>query len=137
MPFLEVTQDAGRKFFSQNLQGPVVMLNLLRFREVADCSASPTLEPAAPVSGAASYQLYIDHTLPFLREAGGDLVFYGQGVTWLIGPGDERWDIAMLVRHASVSAFLAFATDERYLGGAGHRLAAIADPRLLPLIQEA
>ncbi|MNL84262.1 hypothetical protein D3C87_2121810 [compost metagenome] len=41
----------------------------------------------------------------------------------------------MLVRQSSVQDFLAFASHEGYLAGYGHRLAAIADSRLLPLVR--
>jgi hypothetical protein len=53
----------------------------------------------------------------------------------LIGPPNERWDLVMLVRHRSPETFLSFASNEAYLGGLGHRLAAIEDSRLLPMIQ--
>ena len=54
---------------------------------------------------------------------------------FFIGPQSERWDRAMLVRQSSVQSFLAFASHEGYLAGYGHRLAAIADSRLLPLVE--
>ncbi|WP_206694710.1 hypothetical protein [Novosphingobium sp. NBM11] len=41
--------------------------------------------------------------------------------------------MAMLVRQSSVAAFLAFAENETYLAGIGHRVAALEDARLLPL----
>ena len=88
--FLEVSQEAGAAFFSQNIPGPVTMLNLLRFREVADYSAHPELMPDEPISGAAAYQKYIDYTMPFLKENGGDLVFLGKGGKYLIGPQEEQ-----------------------------------------------
>jgi len=50
--YLEPTQAAGRAFFERNIGGSVAMLNLLRFREVADYSSAPHLAPAAPISGA-------------------------------------------------------------------------------------
>ena len=43
--FLEVTQEAGAALFARNIAGEVVMLNLLRFRDMADYSANPELEP--------------------------------------------------------------------------------------------
>ena len=46
---------------------------------------------------------------------------------------DEQWDLVILVRHASVKRFMNFAIDDAYLAGAGHRAAALADSRLLPL----
>jgi hypothetical protein len=132
--YLEPTQESGRSFMMRGIRGEVVMLNLLRFRETADYSASPDLEPDAPISGAAAYDIYIEHTLPHLRESGGDLEFLGDGGAYLIGPADERWDVAMLVRHHSVETFMSFASNEAYLGSMGHRLAAISDSRLLPLV---
>ena len=60
-PHLEPTQEAGRLFFSRNVQGPVVMLNLMRFRSVADYSAAPEMAPASPISGEAAYKLYGPH----------------------------------------------------------------------------
>ena len=131
--YLEPTQESGRAFIMRQLQGSVVMLNLLRFRETADYSATPHLAPATAISGAAAFQLYIDHTLPYLRETGGDLVFLGTGGNFLIGPQTERWDMMMLVRQTSVESFLAFASHKAYLAGMGHRTAAIEDSRLLPL----
>ena len=56
---IEPTQDAGRRFVQQGLSGPVVMLNLLRFRAVADYSADPDLAPAQPVSGAEAGTLKV------------------------------------------------------------------------------
>jgi hypothetical protein len=34
--YLEPSQINGRNFMQRGLEGPVVMLNLLRFRDVAD-----------------------------------------------------------------------------------------------------
>jgi len=133
--FLDVTQEAGAALFARNIIGEVVMLNLLRFRDVADYSANPELMPGQPISGAEAYQKYIDHTLPFLKESGGDLVFLGKGGRYLIGPQGEQWDLVMLVRQKSVSDFMAFASNQEYLAGSGHRTAALEDSRLLPLVE--
>lgn len=130
---LQPTQESGRSFVSRGIAGEFVTLNLLRFRRTADYSATPDLAPQSPISGAEAFQRYIDHTLPHLRESGGDLVFIGEGGRFLIGPPDERWDMAMLVRQQSVQAFLAFASHRAYLAGIGHRTAALEDSRLLPL----
>jgi hypothetical protein len=130
---LEPTQESGRDFLMRSIDGEVVMLNLLRFRDIADYAHTPHLEPDNPISGAEAYQLYIEHTLPHLRESGGDVEFMGDGGPFLIGPSDERWDMVLLVRHKNVQTFMSFASNEAYLGGIGHRLAAISDSRLLPI----
>jgi hypothetical protein len=133
IPYLAPTQDQGRDLMLRGLTGPLVMLNLLRFRPGADYSATPELAPAVPITGAEAFDLYIEHTLPFLTESGGELLFLGEGGSFLIGPPDERWDQAMLVRQRSLGDFFAFASNQAYLQGLGHRTAALADSRLLPL----
>lgn len=133
--FLEVSQEAGAALFKRNISGEVIMLNLLRFRNVADYSANPELMPNEPISGAEAYQKYIDHTLPFLRKSGGDLIFLGKGGNYIIGPQEEQWDLVMLVRQRSLSDFIAFSKNKGYLSGLGHRTAALKDSRLLPLVE--
>jgi hypothetical protein len=134
--YLEPTQESGRALFARGISGPVVMLNLLRFRAIADYSATPELAPGAPISGAAAYRLYMEHALPHLESSGGEVLFFGNGGGFFIGPSDERWDAAMLVRQSSLEAFVAFASNPAYLAGIGHRLAALEDSRLLPLVEE-
>lgn len=133
--FLEVTQEAGKAFFTRDVPGEVVMLNLLKFREIADYSDFPELAPSDPISGRQAYEKYMEHTLPFLRESGGDVIFQGDGGSFLIGPADESWDFVMLVRHRSRSTFMEFASNEAYMTGMGHRSAAVVDSRLLPVIE--
>ncbi|HSG39843.1 MAG TPA: DUF1330 domain-containing protein [Thermoanaerobaculia bacterium] len=134
--YLEPTQESGRAFVTRGIAGPVVMLNLLRFRDVADYSATPELAPAEAISGEHAFRLYVAHTMPYLEASGGELVFLGKGGHFLIGPAEERWDAVMLVRQRSVSDFLAFASNTEYLQGMGHRTAALEDSRLLPIVEE-
>ena len=131
--YLEPTQESGRAFVMRGIKGRVVMLNLLRFRETADYALAPELAPEIPISGAAAFYRYIEHTLPYLHESGGELMFLGSGGPFLVGPAHERWDMAMVVQQGSVESFLAFANHEAYLSGIGHRTAALEDSRLLPL----
>ncbi len=48
-------QKSGRALLMRGIAGPVVKLNLLRFRGIADYSASPELAPSLPISGAAAF----------------------------------------------------------------------------------
>lgn len=136
MAHIEPTQETGAAFVRRGISGPVVMLNLLRFRDVADYSASPQLAPAEPIAGAEAYERYEAHTRPFLEAAGGRVLFRGRGGSPLIGPVDERWDLVLLVVHRDVATFLSFAEDRQYLTGIGHRTAALADSRLLPVVSD-
>lgn len=133
--YFEPTQESAIAVFSRNLSGEVLMLNLLRFRDIADYSANPELAPSEPISGREAYQKYIDHTMSFLHESGGDLVLLAEGGKYFIGPQDEQWDVVMLVRQTSLPDFIEFASNQEYMAGMGHRTAALEDSRLLPLVE--
>ena len=133
--FLEPTREAGAALVRRNITGEVVMLNMLRLRQVADYSSCPELAPETPITGRQALQKYIDHTIPFLRESGGELLLLGEGGSFFIGPDDEHWDIVMLVRQSSMESFFSFASNSGYLAGIGHRTAAIMDSRLLPIAE--
>ena len=133
--YVDVRPDAVRELFARAPTGPIVMLNLIRLRAVADYGASPAAAPPEPISGRVAFDRYIDETLPLLRKSGGDVVFFGKGGGFLIGPADERWDLVMLVRQKDLQTFLAFATDEAIQAALVHRTAAVEDSRLLPLAE--
>lgn len=134
--YLMPTQEAGRKFVMRQIEGSIIMLNLLRFRDTADYSDSPELMPKEPISGKHAYQLYMEHTLPFLTKSGGEILFMGEAQDFLIGPTNERWDLVLLVKQNSVDSFIAFESDKDYMKGIGHRTAALSDSRLLPIIEK-
>ncbi len=121
----------------RGIDGPIVMLNLLRLRDVADYSQFPALAPPVPISGRAAYARYVEHTLPFLEASGGSVAMLADGGHFFVGPMDERWDLALLVRQRSLRDFFEFARNEDYLAGVGHRTAAVEDTRLLPLVEVA
>lgn len=131
--YLDPTDASAMALFQRGIQGEIVMLNLLMLREQADYSSTPELAPAQPITGRQAYQAYIEHTLPFLHATGGDLLYLGKGGDYFIGPEGEGWDMAMLVRQHSLEDFFAFATNEDYQKGIGHRTAAVYDSRILPL----
>ena len=131
MNYLDVSPEAGARYFGQPQQGPIVMLNMLRFREQAVFPEGKA--PGQTMTGEQAYQLYIKHTAPLIKKSGGEVLFYGTGAHFLIGPEAERWDMVLLVRHHSQAQFLAFAKDEEYLRTAYYRKAGLEDSRLLPL----
>ncbi len=131
--YVDPTDQNGAALFKRQIGGEVVMLNLLRFRSVADYTRFPDLAPAEEISGRQAYQKYMEHTLPFLQASGGAVDYAGSGGEFLIGPAGMGWDMVLLVRQKSVDSFIAFATNQEYLKGIGHRVAAVRDSRIVPL----
>ncbi len=133
--YLDPTDESVRALIDRGIDGPLVMLNLLRLRSVADYGDVPELAPPTPISGRAAYEHYIAHTRPFLEATGGSLVMVAEGGQFFVGPQAERWDLALLVRQNSLGDFFSFASNPAYLAGIGHRTAAVEETRLLPLVE--
>jgi uncharacterized protein (DUF1330 family) len=107
---------------------PIVMINLLRYRERA---VYPPDAPAEPCTGREAYQRYGAGVTPLLAEAGGKVLWFGSAKQTVIGPEGEQWDDAILVQYPSRQAFLGMVTSPAYLEIGVHRAAALADSRLI------
>ena len=131
--YIEATQESGKEFYQQfHDKGKITMLNLLKFKAKADYTDLDDIKPEVEITGEEAYRLYMEHTTPFLEEAGGKVLYFGKSSSFLIGPASIKWDAVLLVEHQSVEKFMAFAQNKDYLSGAGHRSAALEDSRLLP-----
>ncbi|MBS8225047.1 DUF1330 domain-containing protein [Vannielia litorea] len=130
---IDPTEEAALAFVRRNPQGPLVMVNLLRFRAQADYAQAPGLGGAGR-SGREAYGLYEAAIQPLLEASGGEVLFDGVGGGWFIGPEAERWDRVLMVRQASLEAFFAFAQMPEAQVAAAHRRAALEDSRLLPVL---
>jgi uncharacterized protein (DUF1330 family) len=132
--FIEATAEQGKIFYREFYnKGKVVMLNLLKFKTVADYADHEHLKPKSEITGKEAYQLYMKNTLPLLTKAGSRVLFHGSCKGFLIGPETEYWDEVLLVEHQSVQQFITFAQNKEYLKGADHRTAALENSRLLPI----
>jgi uncharacterized protein (DUF1330 family) len=122
---------------AQRLQGfleggeddsPVVMINLLRYRERA---AYPDGFGAEPCSGREAYQRYGAVAARLIGSVDGRLVWMGSVHFTVIAPDGERWDDAVLVEYPSRKAFIGMVSLPEYQAVAPHRTAALEDSRLI------
>jgi uncharacterized protein (DUF1330 family) len=111
-----------------NDESPVVMINLLRYRDRAEY---PRESDATPCSGAEAYQRYGTLVIPMLGEVGAKVVWRGSVKQIVIGPEGEKWDEALIVQYPSRKAFLAMVGRADYQRAAVHRSAALVDSRLI------
>jgi len=106
--------------------GPVVMLNLLKFKVVATEGGS----------GAASYNRYGGAVSRMVEERGGRILWSGRVDQVLIG--DEAangWDAIALVQYPSRQAFLDMVSDDSYQQSHEHREGGLADTVLLACVE--
>jgi len=134
--YLHSTQDAGKKFYEEfKGKGSFVMLNLLKFKKEANYKNFENIKPKQEITGNQAYKMYIEKTLPFLEKFGSKVLFSGDSKHFVIGPETEEWDAVVMVEHKSVESFMQFAQDADYLKISGHRVAALEDSRLLPILK--
>ncbi len=107
---------------------PIVMINLLKFRDTA---FYPEGFEAVPCTGREAYQRYSETAVKKLTEVGGQPIWLGEGLGCVIAPEDECWDEAILVRYPSVEAFLRMLSMPDYQASTVHRTAALEDSRLI------
>ena len=88
-------------------EGPVVMLNLLKFKAR---------------DGQAEYNKYGDSVIKMVESLGGKLLWLGKVDQALIGPIDENdWDAIALVQYPSRKDFLEMVSTPEYEKAHEHR----------------
>jgi uncharacterized protein (DUF1330 family) len=87
-------------------QRPVVMVNLMRFRE-------RSLDGDG--SGWDAYLRYSALTVPMIKARGGTLLWTGNAKAVVLGAQDgNKWDYVALVYYPSVAAFIGMMTSADY-----------------------
>ncbi|MEH6556354.1 MAG: DUF1330 domain-containing protein [Oceanicoccus sp.] len=87
-------------------EGPVVMINLVRFRE---------LSLDGNGSGQDAYARYSKGDMPLLKKVGGTVLWAGNVELAAFGDlGNGQWDWVVLVLYPARSAFLEMMTSEEY-----------------------
>jgi len=123
----KLSDDALLSFTDdQGSDKPIVMVNLLRFREQALYQDKPS-----SCSGEEAYSLYAKAVVPLILEVGGYPVWAGRVRSALIGNENEKWDQVALIAYPSRKAFVDMHLTQTYKECVTHRNAALADVRLI------
>ena len=93
--------------------GPIVMLNLNRYRD------------------RAAYERYGRAALPVLERVGGRVLWRADARQTVIGEETDRFDEVIAVWYPSVAAFTSFAGDPEILAAFEHRRAGLEQARLV------
>jgi uncharacterized protein (DUF1330 family) len=125
-PSIDPTREQVRNLRDNGRDGPVVMMNLLKFRETANYPADSGM---APCSGKEAYDRY-QHAFTVavgavsqaevLYDGPCEQVFIGQP-----GTAAAEWDKLLLVRYPTRQHFLNMMADTSYRDALVHRYAGL------------
>ena len=127
MDHIDPTREQFAAFQAVPRNGPVQMLNLVRFR------AEAAYPDGRQATGQDAYRAYAKASAPVFHRVGGRQVWLGRFEATLIGPQDERWDAVFIAEYPSPAAFVEMVRDPEYREAVKHRQAAVAQSRLIRL----
>ncbi len=122
---MEPTAEQLAALGTSEHEGPVVMLNLVRFRELASDGDG---------TGRDAYGRYSRGFIPLLKRCGGTILWAGDVTGVAIGDdAGDHWDYAVLVQYPDRQAFVATITSDDYRAINHHRLAGLDRHVILPV----
>jgi uncharacterized protein (DUF1330 family) len=103
-----------KRFLAEDPGGPVVMLNLLRFKPGEEARAS--------------YEEYARRIRPFLDDLGAEMLYVGDCSTALVAPSEGwDWDALLIVRYPTRQAFSQMVANQEYQGITALRTQALSE----------
>lgn len=118
--YLDGTREQFKAFMELPIDGPLKMLNLLKFKDRVEETGK---------TGAETYKAYLEATTPFFSKVNVKITFYGTPQFTLIGPEGLEWDKVLIVEYATKQDFVTMIKMEGYPSDL--RKLALADSRLI------
>ncbi|MBI3677467.1 MAG: DUF1330 domain-containing protein [Proteobacteria bacterium] len=125
------TSDRIADLMANASREPIVMLNLLKFRD----KAVYTDGRQSDLTGREAYMLYGLPMQTHVESHGGKMIFIGDIASLVIGEVDEMWDVAALMQYPSPAAFAKIATSPEVAKIGVHRAAGLQGQLLIRVTQ--
>lgn len=116
------TQEQMEGFLAPGPDGPISMVNLLKFKEKADYKDGRETE----LTGQEAYALYSRGVMETLAKVGGKLVFSGDVSRLMLGEVEDLWDTVAIAQYPSRAAMLEMMQLPEYQEISVHREAGLA-----------
>jgi len=126
-PWMDGNPADFASFAANANEGPVVMINMLKFRE-------KSLDGNG--TGAEAYARYGALASPFVERHGGEMIWLGEAREHLIGDTTYDWDSILLVRWPTRQNLLDLTEDEGYQKIAHHRKNGLKRTMLIALDEQ-
>ena len=129
---MKIAQMPEPEQFKELMEGPddtpVVMVNLLSFKEHADGANEGA-------TGVASYGKYAEKMQKFVESKGGRFLWMGQVDSMLIGESDFEFQVVALVEYPNRKAFVEIASSAHVAEIGKDRKDGLAGQWLIPTTQ--
>ena len=114
-------EEQIKGFMEPGPEGPIYMLNLLKFKEKAEYEDGRETD----LSGAEAYAIYGAEVVGHLAKVGGAPMFSGVVERLMLGEVEELWDTAAIAMYPSRKAMMEMMSNPDYQASAVHRTAGL------------
>ena len=115
-------EEQIKGFAEPGPEGPIYMVNLLKFREKAEYPD----ERVSDLTGEQAYALYAEGVAALIAEFGGALMFSAKVERLMLGEVEELWDSVAIARYPSRGAMMAMMQSPKMQEIGVHRAAGLA-----------
>ena len=128
---LTPSEEQLRGFMEPGAEGPIYMLNLLKFKEKAEYPDGRETE----LSGAEAYAIYGAEVVAHLAKVGGAPMFSGRVERLMLGEVEDLWDTVAIAMYPSRSAMQEMISSPDYQASAVHRAAGLEGQLNIELVE--
>jgi len=119
---MPTSRDRIDEMMAPGPEGPIYMVNLLKFNEHAQYEDGRDTE----LSGRDAYHIYGSAVSKLIVEYGGTITFAGDVTFLALGQVDELWDEVAIAQYPSRQALWEMSTSPEWQAIAVHRAAGLA-----------
>ena len=119
---LPTTPEQRKEMMKPGPDGPIFMVNLLKFKEKAEYEDGRSTE----LSGRDAYRLYAMKVMELLPQYGGKPVFFGDVTFLAVGQADELWDEVAVVMYPKRADMVRMSMSNEWREISAHRTAGLA-----------
>lgn len=130
--YIDPSPENFAAFKALSRDEPIHMLNLLRYRDLAEYPQGHQ-HHANGWSGRRAYEEYGKTSDPIFSRVGGEIVWRGGFQTMVTGPApdDKVWHDGFVAQYPNSGAFFEMIKDPDYQIAVQNRTAALVDSRLM------
>ena len=114
-------EEQIKGFMEPGHDGPIYMLNLLKFKEKAEYEDGRETD----LTGEQAYGIYGAEVVAHLQKVGAKPVIGGKVTGLRLGVVEDLWDTVAIAMYPNRKAMLTMITDPDYIKSAEHRTAGL------------